>query len=48
MDAIVGLDAVGAESWLTLLAGAGTAAALRLLALAFDWRIPPWPPDLET
>jgi uncharacterized membrane protein YeiH len=44
----VGLDAVGAESWLTLLAGAGTAAALRLLALAFDWRIPPWPPDLET
>jgi uncharacterized membrane protein YeiH len=42
----VGLDAIGAESWMTLLAGAGTAAALRLLALAFDWRIPPWPRDL--
>jgi uncharacterized membrane protein YeiH len=39
----VGVDFVGAESWLALLAGAGATSGLRLLALALDWRIPSWP-----
>lgn len=40
----VGLEALGLASWLTLLAGTATTAGLRLLVLAADWRIPPWPP----
>lgn len=43
----VGLNGIGAESWLAFLVGAGTASGLRLLALAGNWRIPPWPPDRE-
>ena len=39
----IGLDFAGAEAWLALLAGAGVAAGLRLLVLALNWRIPPWP-----
>jgi uncharacterized membrane protein YeiH len=39
----VGVDAAGAESWLSLLMGAGATTGIRLLALALDWRIPPWP-----
>ena len=42
----IGVDALGAEPWLTLLAGAGTATGLRLLALSLDWRIPPWPRNM--
>lgn len=41
----VGLDFVGAESWLALLVGAGVTTGLRILALALDWRIPSWPRD---
>ncbi|MCC6133745.1 MAG: trimeric intracellular cation channel family protein [Candidatus Contendobacter sp.] len=43
----VGLNGIGAESWLAFLAGAGTASGLRLAALAGGWRVPPWPPDRE-
>ena len=40
----VGLESLGLVSWLPLLAGTATTAGLRLLVLAADWRIPPWPP----
>ena len=40
----VGLESLELASWLTLLAGTATTAGLRLLVLASDWRIPPWPP----
>jgi uncharacterized membrane protein YeiH len=42
---LVGLDAAGAASWISLLAGAGTTTGLRLLALAMDWKIPSWPKE---
>jgi uncharacterized membrane protein YeiH len=40
---LVGFDAAGADAWLSLLMGAGATTGIRLLALALDWRIPPWP-----
>jgi hypothetical protein len=36
----IDLDDAGAESWLSLMVGAGTSTAIRLLALARDGRIP--------
>lgn len=41
----VGLEGLGLASWLTLLVGTATTTGLRLLVLAADWRIPPWPPE---
>ncbi len=40
----LGLESLGLASWLTLLTGTATTTGLRLLVLAADWRIPPWPP----
>jgi uncharacterized membrane protein YeiH len=40
----VGLETLGLAPWLTLLTGTATTTGLRLLVLAGDWRIPPWPP----
>jgi uncharacterized membrane protein YeiH len=42
---LVGLQALQAPAWLELLAGAGVATLLRLLALQFDWRLPAWRTD---
>ena len=39
----VGLHAAGTQPLVSVLAAAITVAALRLLALAFDWRVPGWP-----
>ncbi|MBK1645364.1 hypothetical protein CKO25_12065 [Thiocapsa imhoffii] len=41
----IGLHALALEPWIVLTGGAATATGLRLLALALDWRIPPWPKD---
>jgi len=41
------LHLLGAPSLLGLAAGAGTAAGLRLLALARGWTLPAWPPGGE-
>ncbi len=37
------LHGVGVESWLKLSVGVATTTGLRLLALAWGWRIPTWP-----
>jgi uncharacterized membrane protein YeiH len=39
----VGVEAAGAASWIALISGAAVTTLLRLLAVALDWRIPPWP-----
>jgi uncharacterized membrane protein YeiH len=39
----IGLNFAGAGDWLALPIGAATAAGLRILALALDWRVPSWP-----
>lgn len=44
---LIGVDLFGVEPWLALLAGAATTTGLRLLAVALDWRIPPWPGSTE-
>ena len=41
--AFIALEAVGSAAWLSLPVSAGVAAGLRLLVLALNWRIPPWP-----
>lgn len=43
---MIGVMQLGLEPWIALLAGATSAAGLRLLALILDWRIPPWPRDI--
>lgn len=43
--AFLALHLLGAPALLSLTAGAGTAAGLRLLALARGWALPAWPPD---
>lgn len=40
---LVGLHWLGMEPWISLLVGAAVTTCLRLLALFFDWRVPPWP-----
>jgi uncharacterized membrane protein YeiH len=39
---LVACQALSLPEWLGLVAGAVTATLLRLLAMAFDWRIPSW------
>lgn len=41
----IGLDYLQVSPHLALLAGISSITALRLLALACDWRIPAWPPE---
>lgn len=41
----VGLEALGVDSNLALLVGAGITTGTRLLAVALDWRIPSWPSE---
>jgi uncharacterized membrane protein YeiH len=43
--ALVGLEALGAADWLSLVAAAGVAAALRAWALLSDFTLPRWLPD---
>ena len=39
---MVGAQAAGLPQWGSLLAAAGTATALRVAAVALDWRLPAW------
>lgn len=41
----IGLEAVAVPAWIALLAGAGVATGLRLVALARGWQVPGWRGD---
>ena len=42
---LVGANAAGAADWIGLVAAAGVAAALRVLALLTGFTLPRWSPD---
>ena len=46
--AFLGANALGAEPLMAFAIGGGVATGLRLLALAWDWRIPAWPREDES
>lgn len=42
---MLGLDALGAPPWATLVSAAIVTTLLRLLAIRYDWRVPSWETD---